>query len=604
MSVRNNRDYYDLLNVDRRSTTTEIKNAHSHLVRKFHPHNGSYPNATKFQAINEAFRVLSDPSKRQVYDSMGKEGYDDVMRQGGDALLRQVGRKPHKIDSAAYLSGGQKTGTLVDESLYNDGGDSGLFEDFRYAEGYDSDEFIDDKTTYYESEESSSEEEDRRPRKTKKDSSKKRSKSPSRKRGGYEENNESERGRFGHISEIGDISGSSMFEGERIVPEGPGFEKKSFYCGVKVYAVTPTGKKLSNKVLKTEIKPHNREGRKTAPPPDLYVSFDISGDELFCAKESIKRNFEINVEYNCTKCKGTGEGDRSQIKIEISEEEKAKHSKCARCHGSGESKSNTCLVCKGSGINLVKAKMSSSFRMPSSSSKDIKCNGCGGTGMTTSRTIVRTMELSPSILHKEIVCVENFVGVTSYESYPHRGPVHFQANVSSMKEPFHRDHINTQACWCLIELASNWVHKNLAIPLELPVYKVNSNEEEDDSVSNKIVLYSADHTIRHMDVAKINNIGFGGSGTLFVLFSVLTTESEKNLLNISNLPQESSGAHKKLCSLSSAEREKYGDIQSFGVPSSSYRYPYFKKVENVDRGTSNEKPTSVPNQSRTNSQQK
>ena len=68
-------DYYKELGVDKNATQAEIKNAYRKLARKFHPDlNPNDKDAkSKFQQINEANEVLSDPEKRKKYDQYGND---------------------------------------------------------------------------------------------------------------------------------------------------------------------------------------------------------------------------------------------------------------------------------------------------------------------------------------------------------------------------------------------------------------------------------------------------------------------------------------------------------------------------------------------------
>ena len=68
-------DYYKILNLDRNATDADIKKAYRKLARELHP--DLNPNDKeahkKFQQINEANEVLSDPEKRKKYDQYGKD---------------------------------------------------------------------------------------------------------------------------------------------------------------------------------------------------------------------------------------------------------------------------------------------------------------------------------------------------------------------------------------------------------------------------------------------------------------------------------------------------------------------------------------------------
>jgi curved DNA-binding protein len=68
-------DYYKVLGVDKNASDADIKKAYRKLARQYHPDlNPNDDNAKKkFQQINEANEVLSDPEKRKKYDQYGKD---------------------------------------------------------------------------------------------------------------------------------------------------------------------------------------------------------------------------------------------------------------------------------------------------------------------------------------------------------------------------------------------------------------------------------------------------------------------------------------------------------------------------------------------------
>lgn len=68
-------DYYKVLELDKTASESDIKKAYRRLARKLHPDlNPNDESAKKkFQQINEAHEVLSDPEKRKQYDKYGKD---------------------------------------------------------------------------------------------------------------------------------------------------------------------------------------------------------------------------------------------------------------------------------------------------------------------------------------------------------------------------------------------------------------------------------------------------------------------------------------------------------------------------------------------------
>jgi len=104
-------DYYKVLGVAKNADDAEIKKAYRKLARKYHP--DVNPNDAgakkKFQEINEANEVLSDPEKRKKYDQYGKDWqHAEQFEQAGQSKRQQ---RPQ------YSSRGQEQ---FDESDFSD----------------------------------------------------------------------------------------------------------------------------------------------------------------------------------------------------------------------------------------------------------------------------------------------------------------------------------------------------------------------------------------------------------------------------------------------------------------------------------------------------
>ena len=70
------RDYYEVLGVSRESSASEIKRAYRKAAMKFHPDRnpGDAQAEENFKEAAEAFEVLNDPQKRELYNRFGHEG--------------------------------------------------------------------------------------------------------------------------------------------------------------------------------------------------------------------------------------------------------------------------------------------------------------------------------------------------------------------------------------------------------------------------------------------------------------------------------------------------------------------------------------------------
>src|SRR5512142_1279066 len=66
-------EYYETLGVERKASADDVRKAYRKLARKFHPdlNPGDKSAEERFKNVQEAYDILSDPKKRQMYDQYG-----------------------------------------------------------------------------------------------------------------------------------------------------------------------------------------------------------------------------------------------------------------------------------------------------------------------------------------------------------------------------------------------------------------------------------------------------------------------------------------------------------------------------------------------------
>ena len=90
--MRMGKDYYKILGLQSRGASEEdIKKAYRKMALKYHPDKNKSAGAEeKFKEIAEAYEVLSDPKKRQVYDQYGEEGLKGVQKKMNRIIIYVV----------------------------------------------------------------------------------------------------------------------------------------------------------------------------------------------------------------------------------------------------------------------------------------------------------------------------------------------------------------------------------------------------------------------------------------------------------------------------------------------------------------------------------
>lgn len=115
------RDYYELLGVQRGASAEDLKRAYKTLAIKFHPDKnpGDLAAEEQFKRVSEAYAVLSDGDKRRRYDQFGHAAFDPA--RGGTGF-----------DPSDFSAIGEMLEGFLDDMFGRRGGASRMPKDLRY----------------------------------------------------------------------------------------------------------------------------------------------------------------------------------------------------------------------------------------------------------------------------------------------------------------------------------------------------------------------------------------------------------------------------------------------------------------------------------------
>lgn len=139
------KDFYKILGVAKGSSDDEIKKAYRKLALKYHPDKNKAPGAEeKFKEVAEAYEILSDKKKRDIYDQYGEEGLKGEPGSGGNSGSGPGGFSSYTFHGDPRATFAQFFGTNDPFSIFFGGGadDRSGFNGMDFSGGMDSDDIF------------------------------------------------------------------------------------------------------------------------------------------------------------------------------------------------------------------------------------------------------------------------------------------------------------------------------------------------------------------------------------------------------------------------------------------------------------------------------
>jgi molecular chaperone DnaJ len=140
MATAPKHDYYETLSVPRKASADEIRKAYRKLARKYHPdlNPGDKSAEERFKNVQEAYDILSDSKKRQMYDQYGfysENGFPGAGGPGGPGAGPTPGMDFGGFDFSEYFSGAAGAGAGGRRPETGTGGFRDIFSQFFSGRG-------------------------------------------------------------------------------------------------------------------------------------------------------------------------------------------------------------------------------------------------------------------------------------------------------------------------------------------------------------------------------------------------------------------------------------------------------------------------------------
>ena len=108
------KNYYEILEVDKKASNEIIEKAYKTLAKKYHPDlqedNFKKDSEIKMQLINEAYETLSDPEKKKNYDislsetTISEDDISSILEENKDLTSTEISKKLSPLENLSSIT--------------------------------------------------------------------------------------------------------------------------------------------------------------------------------------------------------------------------------------------------------------------------------------------------------------------------------------------------------------------------------------------------------------------------------------------------------------------------------------------------------------------